>query len=90
MIVLEPYDELDRLEPAMEDDLWRLVQAGFRERRKMLRNVLRRQLTGVAPERIEGALDEVAITSDRRPQTLAVGEWIRLLEALGPLPPPRP
>ena len=90
VIVLEPYDEVDRLEPAMEDDLWRLVQAGFRERRKMLRNVLRRQLTGVAPERIEGALDEVAITSDRRPQTLAVGEWIRLLEALGPLPPTRP
>ena len=89
VIVLEPYDETDRLEPAMEDDLWRLVQAGFRERRKMLRNVLRRQLTGVAPERIERALDEVGITSDRRPQTLAVGEWIRLLEALGPLPQPR-
>jgi len=89
VIVLEPYDETDRLEPAMEDDLWRLVQAGFRERRKMLRNVLRRQLTGVAPERIERALDEVGITSDRRPQTLAVGEWIALLEALGPLPQPR-
>ena len=89
VIVLEPYDETDRLEPAMEDDLWRLVQAGFRERRKMLRNVLRRQLTGIAPERIERALDEVGITSDRRPQTLAVGEWIRLLEALGPLPQPR-
>jgi len=89
VIVLEPYDETDRLEPAMEGDLWRLVQAGFRERRKMLRNVLRRQLTGVAPDRIERALDEVGITSDRRPQTLAVGEWIRLLEALGPLPQPR-
>jgi 16S rRNA (adenine1518-N6/adenine1519-N6)-dimethyltransferase len=89
VIVLEPYDETDRLGPAMEDDLWRLVQAGFRERRKMLRNVLRRQLTGVAPERIERALEEVGITSDRRPQTLAVGEWIRLLEALGPLPQPR-
>jgi 16S rRNA (adenine1518-N6/adenine1519-N6)-dimethyltransferase len=89
VIVLEPYDETDRLEPAMEGDLWRLVQAGFRERRKMLRNVLRRQLAAVAPERIERALDEVGITSDRRPQTLAVGEWIRLLEALGPLPQPR-
>jgi 16S rRNA (adenine1518-N6/adenine1519-N6)-dimethyltransferase len=90
VIVLEPFDETDRLDPAVEDDLWRLVQAGFRERRKMLRNVLRRQLTGVPAERIEAALDVVGITSDRRPQTVAVGEWIRLLEAIGPLPPTRP
>jgi 16S rRNA (adenine1518-N6/adenine1519-N6)-dimethyltransferase len=89
VIVLEPFDETDRLEPAMEDDLWRLVQAGFRERRKMLRNVLRRQLAGVDPARIEAALDDVGIASDRRPQTVAVGEWIQLLEALGPLPPMR-
>jgi 16S rRNA (adenine1518-N6/adenine1519-N6)-dimethyltransferase len=87
VIVLEPFDETDRLDPATEDDLWRLVQAGFRERRKMLHNVLRRQLAGVAPERVDRALADAGIAPDRRPQTLAVGEWIRLLETLGPLPP---
>jgi 16S rRNA (adenine1518-N6/adenine1519-N6)-dimethyltransferase len=89
VMVLEPYDQADRLEPAVEDDLWRLVQAGFRERRKMLHNVLRRQLTGVPPERVDAGLAAAGIAPDRRPQTLAVGEWIRLLETIGPLPPMR-
>ena len=30
--------------PRIEDGLWRLVQAAFRERRKMIHNVLSRQL----------------------------------------------
>ena len=34
-----------RLSASDEDDLWRLVQAGFRERRKKLHNVLSRQLS---------------------------------------------
>ena len=89
VIVLEPYDGTNRVDPATEDDLWRLVQAGFRERRKMLHNVLRRQLIGVPPGRVDEALADAGIAPDRRPQTLAVGEWIRLLEALGRLPPMR-
>jgi 16S rRNA A1518/A1519 N6-dimethyltransferase RsmA/KsgA/DIM1 with predicted DNA glycosylase/AP lyase activity len=72
----------------MEDDLWRLVQAGFRERRKMLHNVLPRQLP-IDPATIAAALAEVGIASDRRPQTLGVGEWIALLGALGPIPADR-
>ena len=45
VIVLEPFDEDDeRLDPDAEDELWRLVQAAFRERRKMIHNVLSRQL----------------------------------------------
>jgi 16S rRNA (adenine1518-N6/adenine1519-N6)-dimethyltransferase len=74
-----------RLDEASEDRLWRLVQAGFRERRKMLRNVLPRQLPGVAPERIDDALTRCAIASDRRPQTLSVEEWIALEAAIGPI-----
>jgi len=81
-------DAPGRLPPAMEDDLWRLVQAGFRERRKMLHNVLPRQLP-IDPTTIAGALAEVGIASDRRPQTLGVGEWIALLGALGPIPQDR-
>ena len=68
---------------ATRTTLWRLVQAGFRERRKMLHNVLRAAAAGVDPAESRRALDEAGITPDRRPQTLAVGEWLRLLEALG-------
>jgi 16S rRNA (adenine1518-N6/adenine1519-N6)-dimethyltransferase len=81
-------DAPGRLPAAMEDDLWRLVQAGFRERRKMLHNVLPRQLP-IEPATIAAALAEVGIASDRRPQTLGVGEWIALLGALGPIPADR-
>ncbi len=73
-----------RLPADMEDSLWRLVQAGFRERRKMLHNVLPRQLP-LEPATIAAALAEVGIASDRRPQTLGVAEWIALLGALGPI-----
>ena len=85
VLVLEPYDTDDRLDAAAEDQLWRLVQAGFRERRKMLHNVLRRQLP-IEPARVDAALAAVGIAPDRRPQTVAVGEWIALSEAIGPLP----
>lgn len=74
------------LDDSREEDLWRLVQAGFRERRKMLHNVLPRQLPILGRERIDHALAAVGITPDRRPQTLSVGEWLALAEHLGPLP----
>ncbi len=85
VLVLEPYGHDDRLGAEAEDQLWRLVQAGFRERRKMLHNVLRRQLP-LEAGRIDAALAAAGIAPDRRPQTVAVGEWIALSEALGPIP----
>ena len=85
VLVLEPYPADDRLDAATEDHLWRVVQAGFRERRKMLHNVLTRQLP-IEPDRVDAALEAVGIARDRRPQTVAVGEWIALAEALGPIP----
>jgi 16S rRNA (adenine1518-N6/adenine1519-N6)-dimethyltransferase len=89
VIVLEPYPSDDRLtNPDQEDALWRLVQAGFRERRKMLHNVLSRQLP-VPSEQVDGALARAEIAPDRRPQTLEVGEWLRLLEEIGPIGPDR-
>ena len=87
VVVLEPYADDDRLtDPAIEDALWRLVQAGFRERRKMIHNVLARQLPLSAAE-VARALASAGIAPDRRPQTLAVGEWLALFEVLGPLGP---
>ena len=74
-----------RLSAEREEDLWRLVQAGFRERRKMLHNVLPRQLPGVGRERFTAALAAAGIAADRRPQTLSVEEWLALAETLGPL-----
>ena len=74
-----------RLDPDAEEQLWRLVQAGFRERRKMLHNVLPRQLPQVGRERFDGALTAVGIASDRRPQTVSVEDWMALSAAVGPL-----
>jgi 16S rRNA (adenine1518-N6/adenine1519-N6)-dimethyltransferase len=88
VIVVEPYDLDDRLGPDEEDELWRLVQASFRERRKMLHNVLVRQLP-LEPSRVSEVLAGLGIAPDRRPQTLAVGEWLALREALSPIGPDR-
>ncbi len=84
VIVVEPFDADDRLSPEEEDQLWRLVQAAFRERRKMLHNVLARQLPFDAA-RVAAALETAGIAADRRPQTVAVGEWLALKDALGPI-----
>lgn len=85
ILVLEPYAADDRLTPVAEDQLWRVVQAAFRERRKMIHNVLTRQLP-IPADRVDAALEATGIARERRPQTVAVGEWIALAEALGPLP----
>jgi 16S rRNA (adenine1518-N6/adenine1519-N6)-dimethyltransferase len=84
LLDVRPPDDPLRLPPDQEDDLWRLVQASFRERRKMLHNVLVRQL-GVPGDRIDAALAATGIDPDRRPQTLSVPEWLALRAALGPL-----
>ena len=81
----DPSGTRPRLAAADEDGLWRLVQAGFRERRKKLHNVLSRQLLKSAAE-VAQVLDAVSIDGDRRPQTLSVDEWLALRVALGPLP----
>jgi 16S rRNA (adenine1518-N6/adenine1519-N6)-dimethyltransferase len=82
---IDPSGLKPRLSAPEEDDLWRLVQAGFRERRKKLRNVLARQLP-ISGAAVAQALEASAIDGDRRPQTLAVDEWLALHSALGPLP----
>jgi 16S rRNA (adenine1518-N6/adenine1519-N6)-dimethyltransferase len=88
VVELRPHDpggESPRLSAADEDDLWRLVQAGFRERRKKIRNVLARQMPFLGPV-LDDALAGTGIVGDRRPQTLSVDEWLALREVLGPLP----
>jgi 16S rRNA (adenine1518-N6/adenine1519-N6)-dimethyltransferase len=72
-----------RLDAQAEERLWRVVQAGFRERRKMLHNVLPRQLPQIGRERFEAALLEAGIDTNRRPQTLSVEAWMRLADGVG-------
>jgi 16S rRNA (adenine1518-N6/adenine1519-N6)-dimethyltransferase len=88
VVEIRPHDPTGvspRLSAADEDGLWRVVQAGFRERRKKLHNVLSRQLLKSGAE-VAQALDAAAIDGDRRPQTLSVDEWLALRVAVGPLP----
>ena len=85
----DPSGEHPRLSVADEDHLWRVVQAGFRERRKKLHNVLARQLP-ISGAEAARALAAAGIDGDRRPQTLSVDEWLALRIAIGPLPPPQP
>jgi 16S rRNA (adenine1518-N6/adenine1519-N6)-dimethyltransferase len=90
VVELVPHREL-ALSDEREAALWGLVQAGFRERRKMLRNVLARQLHAgedaasgplLGQARVDEALAKADIAGDRRPQTLSVADWLRLLDAL--------
>ena len=82
---LDPLGTGPRLSPPDEDDLWQLVQAGFRERRKKLHNVLSRRLPISGPA-VAQALAASGIDGDRRPQTLSVDEWLALHAVLRPLP----
>lgn len=63
----------------------RVVQAGFRQRRKQLHNALARELP-VDRSRMLDALAECGIDGERRAQTLSVAEWVCLAGALGSLP----
>ncbi len=66
------------------DPFYRVVQAGFRQRRKQVHNGLTRELP-VDRDAVERALGACGVTPDRRPQTLSVAEWACLTGALGPL-----
>ena len=85
IVPLDPLGENPRLSHADEDGLWRVVQAGFRERRKKLHNVLARQLP-LTGAQAQAALDATGIDGNRRPQTLSVEEWLALRIAIGPIP----
>jgi 16S rRNA (adenine1518-N6/adenine1519-N6)-dimethyltransferase len=71
--------------PAGEDrpPFYRVVQAGFRQRRKQIHNGLSRELP-VDREAVTAALERCAVTPDRRPQTLTVEEWACLATTLSP------
>jgi 16S rRNA (adenine1518-N6/adenine1519-N6)-dimethyltransferase len=61
---------------------FRVVRAGFSQRRKTLRNSLRGGL-GLSPLAVEEALQKAHVDSRRRAQTLNLQEWAALAEAFG-------
>ena len=60
---------------------YRVVRAGFSEKRKQLKNNLRQ--LGLSDEAIAAALEAAGIDGRRMAETLAVGEWEALVAALG-------
>jgi 16S rRNA (adenine1518-N6/adenine1519-N6)-dimethyltransferase len=62
---------------------YRVVQAGFRQRRKQIHNGLGRELP-VERGAVDAALDACGVDGERRPQTLTIDEWACLSGALGP------
>jgi 16S rRNA (adenine1518-N6/adenine1519-N6)-dimethyltransferase len=65
------------------EPFYRVVQAGFRQRRKQIHNGLVRELP-VPGTAVLGALAACGIDGERRPQTLTVGEWACLAGELAP------
>lgn len=63
------------------DSFFRVVQAGFAERRKQLHNALTHHLHR-KNEEIRSCLIAAKIDPSRRAETLSIEEWLRLWEAL--------
>ena len=67
----------------LREPFYRIVQAGFRQRRKQAHNGLSRELP-VEREEVEAALATCGVDPERRPQTLTLDEWACLTGILGP------
>ena len=65
------------LSPAERQSFFRVVQAGFSERRKQLHNALTHGLH-YKNETVRTWLAEAAIDAGRRAETLSIEEWLRL------------
>jgi len=64
------------------EQFYRVVQAGFRQRRKQVHNGLTRELP-VDRDVVEAALGTCGVDGERRPQTLTIDEWACLTSQLG-------
>jgi 16S rRNA (adenine1518-N6/adenine1519-N6)-dimethyltransferase len=79
--VIVRLDRRDRpLVAVAEDRLWRVVDAGFAERRKTMRNALRR--LGVDGEAADRLLEAAGINPSARAETLSLEDFARVAEAL--------
>lgn len=67
------------------DVFFRVVKAGFAQRRKQLHNTLAGGLH-LPPEEVAARLREAGVDPKRRAQTLSLEEWARVAQALAPSP----
>jgi len=77
--------DLHATPPVPEDDeaaFFRVVRAGFSQRRKQLRNGLAAGLRR-PPEEVAARLREIGVDPQRRPQALSLEEWARVARVLG-------
>jgi len=79
IISITPFTKLPEVN---EKKFFRLVKAGFGERRKQLHNSLEGGLM-MEVEAVAKALSEAGIDGKTRPQDLAIEQWINLYNALG-------
>ena len=70
---------------AAREPFYRVVQAGFRQRRKQIHNGLSRELPVDRERRRRTALAACGVDPERRPQTLTLDEWACLASRLGRL-----
>ncbi|HET7035085.1 MAG TPA: 16S rRNA (adenine(1518)-N(6)/adenine(1519)-N(6))-dimethyltransferase RsmA [Thermomicrobiaceae bacterium] len=71
--------------PAPEQPaFFRLVRAGFGQRRKQLANALAAGLRA-SKEAVERALLDAGVAPERRAETLTIADWLRLYHAAAPL-----
>lgn len=63
---------------------FKVVRAGFAQKRKQLRNTLSSSLR-LVPQEVAAALTDVDVDSTRRAETLTLPEWQRVVAALTPL-----
>ncbi|WP_051914035.1 16S rRNA (adenine(1518)-N(6)/adenine(1519)-N(6))-dimethyltransferase RsmA [Thermorudis peleae] len=66
---------------AEQSDFFRVVQAGFQQRRKQLVNALAHGL-GLPKPAVHAALQAAAIAPTRRAETLTIAEWLTLSRTL--------
>jgi 16S rRNA (adenine1518-N6/adenine1519-N6)-dimethyltransferase len=67
--------------PPSEAAFFRVVRAGFSQRRKQLRNSLASGLA-LDPREVVRAMAEAGVSPDRRAQTLSLEEWAALSRSL--------
>ncbi|HEY89701.1 MAG TPA: ribosomal RNA small subunit methyltransferase A [Thermoflexia bacterium] len=83
VVRLDLYREPPLVLPGVEI-FFRVVRAGFAQRRKQLRNTLAAGLQ-LAPQSVEEAFAGLDVSYTRRAETLALEEWEAVIQALYPL-----
>ncbi len=79
MLVIDVYNQ-PKLSAEGVDKLFKLAHAAFNQKRKMLRNSLQ-PLLGHDSDSVSEVLEQAGIDPRRRPETLSLEEWIRLVKS---------